>query len=353
MRKLPIYFLLDVSESMIGSPIESVQSGLASIVKSLKSDPYALETVYLEVIVFAGKAKVLVPLEELAVYYPPVLPIGSGTSLGEGMNLLMNELDKNTVKRSSTFRGDWKPIVYIFTDGVPTDKYDKYLQKWELNYKSKINTVVVSIGNNIDSRLLERISENVFDFNTTDPKAFTSFFKWITDSIKTHSVKIDSSNDDDLDIRQINDLDDVEKIDLSKGNRPNVDQNTVTLLGKCQNTHSGYIIKYNKYKENSNAFNDFGFMVTGFSLEGAFKINLDEFRSLSQNININQHVNTAELRNFPSCPCCGNQIAVAICSCGSIFCADPENIEQTCPWCHNTSYFGRGNGDIDIERTIG
>lgn len=45
MRRLPIYFLIDVSESMIGEPIEQVQEGIATIIKELKSDPFALETV--------------------------------------------------------------------------------------------------------------------------------------------------------------------------------------------------------------------------------------------------------------------------------------------------------------------
>ena len=31
MRRLPIYFLIDVSESMVGEPIEQVQEGIATI----------------------------------------------------------------------------------------------------------------------------------------------------------------------------------------------------------------------------------------------------------------------------------------------------------------------------------
>ena len=62
MRRLPIYFLIDVSESMVGVPIEQVQDGIASIIKELRTDPYALETVYVSIIVFAGKAQKITPL---------------------------------------------------------------------------------------------------------------------------------------------------------------------------------------------------------------------------------------------------------------------------------------------------
>lgn len=65
MRRLPIYFLVDVSESMIGTPIEEVQNGMRTIIQNLRVDPYALETVFVSILAFAGKATVLSPLTEL------------------------------------------------------------------------------------------------------------------------------------------------------------------------------------------------------------------------------------------------------------------------------------------------
>lgn len=65
MRRLPIYFLIDVSESMVGEPIIQVEKGMRNIIQELRTDPYALETVFVSVIVFAGKEKVLSPLTEL------------------------------------------------------------------------------------------------------------------------------------------------------------------------------------------------------------------------------------------------------------------------------------------------
>ena len=121
MRRLPIYFLIDVSESMVGEPIEQVQNGIRTIIQELRTDPYALETVYVSVIAFAGKAKTLIPLTELFKFYPPTLPIGGGTSLGNAMNYLMNDLDSSIQKTTLEVKGDWKPIIFLFTDGTPTD----------------------------------------------------------------------------------------------------------------------------------------------------------------------------------------------------------------------------------------
>jgi uncharacterized protein YegL len=57
MRRLPIYFLIDISESMVGEPIQQVEEGLATIIQALKTDPNAIETVWVSIIVFAGQAK--------------------------------------------------------------------------------------------------------------------------------------------------------------------------------------------------------------------------------------------------------------------------------------------------------
>lgn len=78
MRRLPIYFLIDVSESMVGEPIEEVQNGIRTIIQELRFDPYALETVYVSIIAFAGKARTLSELTELFKFYPPKSLLAEG-----------------------------------------------------------------------------------------------------------------------------------------------------------------------------------------------------------------------------------------------------------------------------------
>ena len=82
MRRLPMYFLVNVSESMVGTPIEQVQDGVATIINELHTDPYALENAWVSMTVFAGKEKMLSPLQEQYKFYPPKFPIGGCTSLG-------------------------------------------------------------------------------------------------------------------------------------------------------------------------------------------------------------------------------------------------------------------------------
>ncbi len=153
MRRLPIYFLVDVSESMVGEPLEQVQDGINSIIKDLRTDPYALETVFVSIIAFAGKTTKLTPLIELCSFYPPKLPIGGGTSLGTALTFLMSDIDKSVQKTTLDSKGDWKPIIFLFTDGNPTDRYEAVFDKWNQSYRRGTNLVVVSIGNNTDTSI--------------------------------------------------------------------------------------------------------------------------------------------------------------------------------------------------------
>ena len=179
MRRLPIYFLIDLSESMVGEPIEQVQNGIRTIVQELRTDPYALETVYVSIIGFAGKAKSLMPLTELFKFYPPTLPIGGGTSLGNAMNFLMDELDHSIQKTTLEVKGDWKPIIFLFTDGTPTDNPDRAFQRWNDKYRKSCNLIAISIGDNVDTQMLGQITDNVLRLNDIDNNSFKAFFKWV------------------------------------------------------------------------------------------------------------------------------------------------------------------------------
>ena len=89
MRRLPIFFVLDCSESMIGENLKKMNDGLTTIISDLRRDPHALETAYVSIIAFAGVAKTIVPLTEVVSFYPPQLPLGGGTSLGSALRELV------------------------------------------------------------------------------------------------------------------------------------------------------------------------------------------------------------------------------------------------------------------------
>lgn len=347
MRRLPIYFLIDVSESMVGEPIEQVQDGIATIIKELKMDPYALETVWISIIGFAGKSKVITPLQDVITFYPPKIPIGSGTSLSKGLEELMSSMDKDLIKTTYEQKGDWKPIVFLFTDGIPTDNTDQAIERWNANYRNKCNLIIISIGDNTNYNLLGKLSEQVLLFNNTDANAYKEFFKWITASIKATSENINNTNTDSINLSKSS-PEVIEKIDLSK-NHTSPDNNFVVLSGKCSNNDKLYLLKFKKSTQESSVP---GFSTRFYKIDGAYKIDENAYREYSEgSVNANK-ISSDELYGNPSCPSCGNNYGLATCQCGGIHCISGDG-PATCPWCGNTGYYGMSEGGFDINRTLG
>ena len=347
-RRLPIYFLIDISESMVGEPVQQVEEGLSAIIQALKTDPYAIETAWVSIIVFAGQAKTLVPLQEIINFYPPKFPIGSGTSLSKGLGHLMFELRKNQVKTTYEQKGDWKPIVFLFTDGVPTDDTQTAITEWKQNWQRNANLVAISFGSETDAQTLGQLTDNVLSFKNADSNAYKQFFKWVTDSIKTSSVSVEN-NASGFELAKL-DGDTITKINLTKHPviSQNVDANFVVLAAKCQNTKRPYLIKYRK-NLTASGFGDF--QTLSYKLIGAFQVDITYFE-LSDENGHKQKIHTDELIGSPTCPCCGNQIGMALCSCGGMHCIGDEE-ESTCPWCGNTGRYGIGEGGFDVTRTQG
>lgn len=362
MRRLPIFFVVDVSESMVGEPIAGVSAGIRTMIQSLRQDPYALETAYISIIVFAGKAKTLVPLTDIVSFYPPQMPIGGGTSLGAGLAHLISEMNSKLVKNDGTTKGDWKPVIFLFTDGVPTDNAEQSIREWETKYRNRANLVAISIGNNADVNLLRRLTDQVLLFNDTKPEAYKDFFKWVTSSISTQSQKIETSADDNFQLGQLDDTV-AFKVDLSKPSPSKVDENCVVLNGRCQQTKAPYLIKFKRnaaidewadviYEDHSGSSSARS-SDRAFVLAGAFAITApDEYRDLSLENSARLTISTGELAGNPSCPCCGNQFGFSTCACGGIHCSHGAGVNR-CPWCGSEGVYGFGEGDDDIARGLG
>lgn len=187
-RRLPVYLLLDCSGSMSGDPIEAVRQGVRMLVSDLRGNPQALETAYLSVITFGSSAQQVCPLTELMSFQEPNLDAMGSTSLGEALKLLERCLDNEVRKSSPTQKGDWKPLVFLMTDGQPTDNWEMAADS--LKQKKLGNIIACAAGSGADSQLLKRITEVVVEISNLQPDSLKAFFKWVSSSIKTTSQSV-------------------------------------------------------------------------------------------------------------------------------------------------------------------
>src|SRR3989338_10811075 len=204
MRRLPVFFLIDVSESMVGEPIRNVDEGIKMIISNLKANPMALETAYISIIVFAGKAKTVVPLTDILKVCPPVLPIGGGTNLGKALNFLMDEVSRQVQKTTYESKGDWKPVIFLLTDGSPTDQCASAITRWKTDFKDKANLVAIAMDDQVDTSVLREITGKVLLFKSTDPKVYKEFFQWVSASIEIKSMNIALGRGDEFQLQDLN-----------------------------------------------------------------------------------------------------------------------------------------------------
>ena len=184
-RRLPVYLLLDVSGSMTGEPIEAVKNGMKLLLSSLKNEPQALETVWLSVITFGSVAKTVVPLTDLNSFQEPELQASGTTSMGAALKELQKSISNDIRKGDKTKeeKGDWKPLVFLLTDGEPNDDWQSALNDLD---RKNIGVFVACGVQSANKATLESITgnaNNVIELDTASAKKLQEFFQWVTASI--------------------------------------------------------------------------------------------------------------------------------------------------------------------------
>lgn len=349
MRRLPVFLVLDLSESMIGDDHRRLQDGLGDLVSTLKTDPQALEAVYLSVIGFAGQARTLVPLVELPSFFAPRLPVGSGTALGRAMMLLMDQLDTQVRKATLEQKGDWKPIVYLMTDGKPTDNIDEAVARWSKTYGSRVQLIAVGIGQHASLDALRRFTETVLTFTNGGDQDFKKFVRWISQSVSVQSRSVGMGNADNLPVAAFDDSF-LKKMEQA-ASQITQDEDFAIVRGTCAKSKLPYLIKYERSPAHIRT-EHVAIEIAPYTLTGVFPLEKD-YVDWSETNAIEGSINSDQLMGAPGCPHCGNPIGFAMCSCGAIMCLSGPG-QAVCPACSRQCDFGQGDGaGFDVTRARG
>ncbi|SOB76242.1 Uncharacterized conserved protein YegL, contains vWA domain of TerY type [Marinobacter sp. LV10R510-11A] len=348
MRRLPIFFVLDVSESMAGEPHAQLQRAMESIVEQLRQDPNALESVHISVIAFAGKAGTVVPMVDLMSFYPPRLPLGGGTALGEALDELMTRIEVDVKKTTPNQRGDWEPVIYLLTDGRPTDRTEAAIKRWRQHYASRAHLIAVTLGGAADTQVLKQLTDDVVSLDNGTGEDLSRFARWVSASVAAQSQALDAGKTaPGISLSKAGDV----GISLvKKGDPAPVDDQVVVFTGRCHRHKKPYLLKYNAVAVPGGLG---GITSRGiYGLEGAYPLS-EEYFEWSSVSSTKASVSSDQLEGVPPCPHCGALSSFALCRCGKLMCCNGPGV-QTCPWCDADIEFGKGSGSsFDVGRGQG
>lgn len=186
MRRLPVYFLLDTSGSMYGEPIQALNNALSGMVNTLRSDPQALDSLWLSIITFDREVKEIVPLTELVQFRLPEItcPQSGPTNTGAALDFVLDRVQKDVLRGSETQKGDWKPLLFVFTDGKPSD-VALYREKTAQIRAYDFGAVVgCAAGHLANDAILKELTDNVVHLDSADSQTLKAFFKWVSETIE-------------------------------------------------------------------------------------------------------------------------------------------------------------------------
>lgn len=344
MRRLPVYLLIDTSESMVGTAIESVQGGIGTLMTALRKNPYALEMGAISIITFDRTAKKAVPLTDIFSFQRPNLEVAPGTALGAGIRLLDQSLSTELVKTTPDQKGDYKPLVFILTDGQPTDEWKSAVDQFKRNHKSAM-VYAIGCGDDIDFSVLRAITDNTFSMAQMDADAFAKLFVCISSSVQSASASIGAAGVQEGAQDLIKWADDaLEKVEHVK--KPATNQKRqVFIPALCQTHKKPYLLRFK--------LNDSGkyFCTAAHKLDRPFS---------KEESGLIESVAADQLEGMKDCPYCGNGI-LGKCDCGTLFCVDRKKAEQfrgmvvirgKCPSCGAECIMTFG-GKFDINQSAG
>ena len=118
------------------------------------------------------------------------------SALGEALELLCDKIDKEVHKNTPEAKGDWKPLLFILSDGGYSGPIAKPISEFK---KIPFGFVVAcAAGSKSKIDVLRKITANIVQISSTDTINIKAYFKWISSSISTTSTRVDNSGDTDI-----------------------------------------------------------------------------------------------------------------------------------------------------------
>jgi len=199
-KKLDVYFLIDISASMYGEPISSINEALKTVVDNLRSADQLLKVNIAERIKFSVSSYNSYIVDNLAltvlneIGFFEIGPASGLTNSGDAIKHTLQIINDNINSVSNYLYLNKTPLFIHLTDGNPTDNAQYEEVTNSLNNNTAVNKIVCAIGQYAELNNLQRFSKQIVLLENNDNDSISQFAIWISELILHYLL----SDDDNL-----------------------------------------------------------------------------------------------------------------------------------------------------------
>lgn len=181
-KPLPVMLLLDVSGSMSGVKIATLNEAVKTMLDTFADETTNETDVVVSIITFGNELKRLFPFTPATQVKFENLSASGGTPLGEALKMAKAIIED----RDETPSRSYRPTVVLVSDGRPGDEWRKPLQAFIAEGRSaKCDRMAMAIGSDADLNVLGSFIEGTSNplFEAHRASEILGFFKRVTMSV--------------------------------------------------------------------------------------------------------------------------------------------------------------------------
>ncbi len=205
-RPLPVIVLADVSTSMEGEKIATLNAALTEMHQKFKELHDTRGHIHTGIITFASNAQRILPLTPVEDIQLPILTASGTTAMGAAFKIALQvvEDEQQMPKRS------FLPSIVLVSDGQPNDNWEEPLQQLlDSDRGGRAIRLAVGIGDDCDFHVLKRFVNHaeIPVMRATEVAKLMDFFRFVTMSVMARSTARNPNSPSDLPLHLLDDDD--------------------------------------------------------------------------------------------------------------------------------------------------